>query len=186
MEHDGISGRLRRVAAWLAAVSFLSALAVQPKAALGRARTVGGIVIVTTGTGTVKGELIGVREDALVVMSAKGDDTIPIAEIDSVTIVRRAPAVRFGMILGGVVGAAVGALAAPRTNNDASIWRDFNNFGKLLGRAGIGCLIGAMAGVLTATVIAKDKVVVLKGKTKEETPAALKDLKKEARVSDYR
>lgn len=178
-------GRVRGTVAWLAVVGLLAPLAVQPRAALGRARTAGAIVVVTSGAGTIKGELIGVRDDAVIILSEKGDETISVSEIESVRIVRRAPILGLGL-LGWAAGAAVGLLAAPRINNDDPLGDGMVKLFKNFAYGGIGCIVGTGAGVGTALAIGKDKMIVFKGRTKEENTTALKGLRKEARVADYR
>ena len=185
MKQERISRWVRRAAASMGTVGLLAALGAQPQAALGRGRTAGATVVVTTGGAAVKGELIGVREDAIVLMSERGDNTILVSEIDNVRIVKRAPIVGLGL-LGLVVGGAVGLLAAPHIHNEDPLGEGIINLVKDFAYASIGCIIGIGAGVGTALAIGKDKVIVFKGKTKEENTTALNGLRKEARVADYR
>jgi hypothetical protein len=185
MKHEGNAGWVWRGAAWITAAGLLAALAAQPRAAFGGARTAGATVVVTTGGGAVKGELIGVREDGIVLMSEKGDNTILISEIDNVRIVRHAPILGLGL-LGLAVGGAVGFLAAPHIQNEDPLGEGLVKLVKDFAYTSIGCIIGIGAGVGTALAIGKDKVIIFKGRTKEENTTALNGLRKEARVSDYR
>lgn len=52
--------------------------------------------------------------------------------------------------------------------------------------AGIGGLLGGFAAGAITLAVSKNKVVVLKDASPEDTAAALEALKKEARVPDYK
>lgn len=99
---------------------MLASLAARPQAAFAKARTSGATVIVKTATGSVKGELIGVRKDALVVLSKQGSDPVPVSDIESVTIVKHPPVI-VPVVLGFAVGCAIGALTAPRVEDAATL-----------------------------------------------------------------
>jgi hypothetical protein len=185
MSDKRISVRIRSGAAWMAAAAMLAGLAVHPQAVFGRTRTKGATVSIVTATGMIQGELIGVREDAIVVMGRQEAATVPILEIESVKILKHAPVFGLG-ILGCLAGGGVGALAAPRIKNDDSLPEGIGKMFTGFVYFGTGALIGIGAGIATALAIGKDKVIVFKGKTKEEIASALDGLKKQARVPDYK
>ena len=85
-------------------------------------RTEGATVVVIQGTGAQKGELVGVRESALVLLTKAGDVTIEAAQIESVRIVKKASPVPAAIGL-GIAGGAAGlglayTLRNPRIGND--------------------------------------------------------------------
>jgi hypothetical protein len=185
MSDKKISGRLRSGTAWLAAGAMLVALALHPQPGFARARSQGAIVSVATTTGGIQGELIGVREDAVVVMGRQESSTIPVAEIESVRIIKHSATLGLAL-LGFAVGGGVGALAAPRIHDDDSIPEGLCKAFEGAGAICLGALVGTAVGVTSALAIGKDKVIVFKGKTKGEIARALEGLKKHARVPDYK
>jgi tetrahydromethanopterin S-methyltransferase subunit E len=202
MREKRIARQARSGAAWLAAIAVLAGLAMYPQAVFGGTRKAGAAVIVKTETGDVKGELISVREDAVVVMSEQGSDAIPLSDIETVTIVKPAPTLAFAL-LGGLVGGAIGAATAPHTEevytsapagSGNSTWDGFGDaisqglgdYFNGIGHVFICSSAGALAGWLGAKVAHKNKVIAFKSGSETDTAAALESLKKEARVPDYK
>jgi hypothetical protein len=194
-------GRLGHGAAWLAAAAMLAAFAAHPQPGFGSSRKAGASVIIKTETGKIKGELIGVREDAVVVMSEQGSDAIPVSGIETVTIVKPAPVVAF-TLLGTLAGSAIGAATMPHTeipppvadgsvNSIAEAFADAIGYGiessfKGAVHVAVCSSVGALIGWLGAKAVQKNKVIVFKGGSEADKAAALEILKKEARVTHYK
>jgi len=173
-----LTGTWRRILA----VCFLTFLvAFQP--ALPASGSKGAIVAVTQGSGTQKGELVGVRESALVLLTEAGDVTVEIAQIESVRIVKKAAAVPVAIGLGVAGGAAGLGLAYASGVKSDSIG---GGLAIGVGSIAIGALAGAIAGILLTDSFAKDEVLVFKGKSDGEIKDLLTRLRSKARVADYR
>jgi hypothetical protein len=134
----------------------------------------------------IKGELVGVRLDALVLDAKKGAVTIPISDIKSVwTVKKMSTEGRTAWGLGGLFGGiALGVGAAKASGIHPEEMGDSIAIGSafLLG----GLLIGEGTAVLIATKTHKGAVFNFTGKVPGEVELMLADLRKLARVPDYR
>jgi hypothetical protein len=172
-----------RVGAWITAIGLVTSAAAYPPAAQSWPGRKGATVLIFRGAEVVKGELIGVRADVIVVSSEKRENAIPLADIDRIKILRGIN--QTSTALGGVVGLMTGLIiGAPA--------KSYNAIGDaaaaplhwvLIGSAGAlaGCFVGAFAGA----IFTKDEVMELKGRPKADIDTALKRLKKKARVQNY-
>ncbi len=143
----------------------------------------GAKVAVTQDSGIQKGELVGVRDSALVLLTEAGDMTIETAQIESVRIVKRASAVPVAIgfgIAGGFAG--IGLAYASGVKSDTIE----GGFAIGVGSIAIGALVGVIAGLLMTDSLAKDEVLVFKGKSDVEIKELLTRLRSQARVPDYR
>lgn len=129
----------------------------------------------------ITGELIGVRQDAVVLGSEQGETrTIAIKDIVSVRLYRRS-AVFPGILAGLLAGSGIGfAISAPRYKDE---WMGCISIAIFTGS---GAALGGLVGGLTAGHISRDKIYDLTKMSAREVEKLLADLRKKARVPDYR
>jgi hypothetical protein len=156
-------------------------LAFQP--ALSASKTRGAAVVVTQASGAQKGELIGVRESALILLTEAGDLTVEVAQIESVRIVKKASKIPVAIGFGIAGGAASYGLALASGVKVNSIG---GGFALGVGVIAAGVVGGAIAGIAMADSLASDEVLVFKGRSESEVSELLTRLRSHARVGDYR
>ena len=159
------------------------------------------LVILKKDGQAIKGELITVKPNSLLLLSIIGKDvSVDIEEIKVITVVKKSKAllgVGTGLLGGAGIGAAIGAfiwvfgfvLGSPVRalfgETGIESWKDdFQDFlwnGALIG-AGIGVLLGVSFG--TASGI--DKTIQIEGMSDLEIREALDKLRKKARIRDYK
>jgi hypothetical protein len=108
------------------------------------------IVVTKTDGSQFGGELIAVKPDSLLLLSAGMDLSIPLADIREVRIVRKSHAPLFAGI-GGAAGATVGAIVGLYTGGGD----DEAGPASIRGGVVFGAL-GALAGLLTSSVFSRD------------------------------
>lgn len=127
----------------------------------------------------VRGELIAVKQDSLLLLDAEGKDvSIDIADIKVITIVKKSKMLLgagLGLLIGGGIGALIGVLGSKGEEELIAI--NAPTFG-LLGGA-VGLLIGGIAGA------GAGKTIQIEGRTNSEIQETLDYLRKKARVRDY-
>ncbi len=121
-----------------------------------------------------EGELIAVKPDSLLLLAGR-DESVALAEIRSVRVVRKSQA-----LVGGLCGLAAGVTLAACIAGDTDLG-PFSPFADLAAAvtlipSGIG--LGAGAGALAG----KDKIIRLEGMTEPQVRVALAYLRKKARV----
>ena len=127
----------------------------------------------------IKGELIAVKENSLLLLDSEGADiTVNMSDIKFLIIDKKSITGKVflsGFLVGGAIGALFGAN-----------WPEVEN-AKLaaltLGLAG-GLALGG-AGAFVAAIASKDKIIQIIGKSDSEIQEILKNLRKEARIPDY-
>ncbi len=123
----------------------------------------------------IKGELIGVRSDAVVIGTDDGAARpLAINDILKIRILRRSAAVP-GILVGGLAGGATGKLVYPKHG------LDFSEIYILC-----GALIGVAAGGLIGGAFSADTVYDLTRTTPSYVEHILTELRKKARVPGYR
>ena len=130
------------------------------------------------------GELIAVKPDSLLILAGK-DESIDLADIGSIRIVRRSKAV-VGAV-GGLVAGIVGTVLFVALQKDAdnwwdSAWQGLGNAGAAAVFVGGGLGVGITAGALAG----KDKTIQLAGKSEGEVKKALAYLRGKARIRDFK
>jgi hypothetical protein len=195
MKRAIVSRRLRRAGLWAAAAGALVSLAVTPPSAFCRSKH-GATVTLYCGADIAKGELIGIRADAIVILSEKDERAVPLTEIDKIKVSRGLN--KTGAIVGTVAGAVAGAVIAG-SRKPAEITGD--NFGEIFKQvavegiksvfrpafgAFVGGTAGGLLGMAAGTLATKDVVIVLGDRPADEARASLDRLRKKARVPNYR
>lgn len=127
----------------------------------------------------IRGELIAVKTNALLVLSQEGRDvTVGSEEIDSVKVIMKAHPWR-GAGIGLLVGIAAGALYGltnPGTAEPDSLYPPVF--------AAVLAIPGAIVGSIASGVIARDITHIIQGDPSRFYEASLNDLRKRARVRE--
>ena len=124
----------------------------------------------------IKGELIGVRSDAVVIgMDDGATRTLAIGDILKIRILRKSATVP-GILVGCLAGGAMGKLVYPRDS-----FLDFSTLYVVC-----GALIGGAAGGLIGGGFSADTVYDLTRTTPSYVEHLVAELRKKARVPDYR
>jgi len=134
-------------------------------------------VVIKKDSQELKGELIAVRKDSIVLMdhSSKTDLSANISEIRSIRIAKNSKdiCVTIGSLLGGTAGAIGGYYAGWQTRK-----------GAILGGA-IGVLAGIGIGLWVNSQIEKWETFNFEGKSPEAIKTILDKLRTKARVRDF-
>jgi hypothetical protein len=137
----------------------------------------------------VQGELIGVREETLVVLTKQGDRSVGIGEVETLLVKDLS-----GMLIGGTVGLTAGA------GVDLALWHSFKKDtsgggGEILrafvtpGAILLTVLIaagGTGAGMLIGHAAHNGKTYKVRGMTDQELRGLLETLRKKAMVPNYK
>jgi len=145
------------------------------------------IIIAKNDGRQVRGELIAVKTDSLLLMdSVTGDDvSINVSDIRDIKIMKKSKTLT-GVVSGFFAGAAAGALAGLVVDEAIGkkdwIWGPEDS--ALLG-GGIGGLVGALTGGMIGAHIDHFETFQIADRSDEEIKAILGDLHKKDRVPDY-
>ncbi len=147
-----------------------------PMAATAKERRGAGLVVASKDRSSVGGELIAVRRDSLLLLTAAGkDESVRIEEISSISIVKESRAgtgALVGLLVGGVVGGAASANENSGYGEAIAFWVLLSGF---IG-GGIGLAIGEMAGM--------DRTIRLESLDEPGKKEALDRLRGMARMKD--
>ena len=141
------------------------------------------IVIYKTDGNQVKGELIAVKQNSLLLKehNSGADVTAAISEFKTITMVRKSKALKFGgmgLFIGGVGGALFGGIAVGETEDvTAGGWAAIFGISAGILAATLGGIIGGIMGI--------DKTIQIEGKSDSEINKILDDLRKKARVPGF-
>ena len=155
------------------------------------------LVILKKDGQAIKGELITVKPNSLLLLDTEGKDvSVDIEEIKVIRIVKKSKAL-LGIgtgLLGGagggaVIGASLWVLCLPVVAifGEAGIesWKDdFPDF--LWNGALIGTGVWVLLGAITGSLLGIDKAIQIEGMTDSEIKEALEKLRKKARIRDFR
>jgi hypothetical protein len=139
----------------------------------------GATLIVTLKDGHfAEGELIAVKPDSLLLLAGR-DESVPLAEIRSIRVVRKSKAL-VGGLCGLAAGVALTALCAADT--DLGPFSPLSDLAVAMTVIPSGIGLGAGAGALAG----KDKVIRLEGMSETEVRTALVYLRRKARTRALR
>lgn len=145
------------------------------------------LVIQKTDGTQIRGELIAVKENSLLLLErdSGADVTVDIHDIRVITIVGKSKAfggaVR-GLFIGACVGAIVGLVADKVIDKEDWVWGPEHS--ALLG-GGIGGAAGAIGGGLIGASAGKNVTFQIEGKSDAEIKEILEKLRKKARVRSF-
>jgi hypothetical protein len=131
---------------------------------------------------TIKGELLAVKNDAIILMDSLNLSGIKMKskEIRKITIAKKSGFFK-GLGLGLVIGGGSGALLGLASGDDKSGWFSMTAGEKAaVGGLGFG-ILGALAGGIVGTIKGIDESVVLEGRTAEEMVRVLRKLNTKSR-----
>jgi len=150
----------------------------------------GAKLIVTKKDGQqIRGELIAVKPNSLLLLDTEGKDvSVDIKDIEEIVIVKKSKLL-LGAGIGLLFGAVIGALIGLSEGEDPvvrgvppplSVEDKVLGYGFYIGFSGgsLGGIAGAIAG--------KDKTIQIEGMPSATIKAYLKELRKKARIRDYR
>lgn len=140
------------------------------------------LVINKTDGNQVKGELIAVKRNSLLLKEAESgaDWAVGVAEIKTITIVKKSKfllGAGLGLLIGGGGGAIIGSVTEPEETDSPGAYKYY--YGVFFG--GLGLLLGAIWGLSAG----KDKLIQIDGMPPETIDFYLEDLRKKARVPDF-
>ena len=126
------------------------------------------LVITKKDSQQVKGELIAVKENSLLLLDSESgaDISIDIADIRIIRIVKK------GALYGLLVGGGIGLIAGIDNKEDPFL----DSF--------LGCII--LVGLPVALIVGRDKTIQIEGMTDSEIREAMDKLSKKARIRDYK
>jgi hypothetical protein len=155
------------------------------------------LVILKKDGQAIKGELITVKPNSLLLLDTEGKDvSVDIEEIKVITVVKKSKAllgVGTGLLGGAGSGAVIGAslwvicLPIVAIFGEASIESfkdDFQDF--LWNGALIGIGVWVLLGAITGSLLGIDKAIQIEGMTDSEIQKTLGKLRKKARIRDYK
>ena len=129
----------------------------------------------------IKGELIAVKENSLLVLDSEGADiTVNISEIEFL-IINKKSAAKWGflsgfLVGGGLMGTYLGLWAHEEKGNVG--------LAATIGGLGGGFVFGFLGSII-AGIVAPDKTIQIEGKHETEIKAVLDKLRSKSRVPDY-
>ena len=162
----------------LAATVLAFLILVLPGALSARERRGANLVITLKDGQQVKGELIAVKPDSLLLLAGK-DESVDLVGIRSIRIVKKDKGglgAKYGLLAGWV-----GTLIYAKTQKGV-----VNQAGAALGAWLLFVPAGAVIGVVAGVMAGKDKTIQLEGKSESEVRQALAYLRGKARIRDYK
>lgn len=141
------------------------------------------LMITTTDSQQIAGELIAVKPSSLLLLDSKtgADVSIELGDIAVIKIMKKSKA-----WIGGAFGFAVGALAgisfAAFIDDMPEVSFSFGSFISIVAFFGA---ISAIPGVLIGAILGTDKTIQIEGKSPEEIKAVLEGLRSQARITNF-
>lgn len=135
----------------------------------------------------LRGELIAVKQDSLILLVSGIDSTVDIKDTRMIKVLKKSKFLKgagIGFVIGGISGTLYGLLAM--SGEDSDEWANF--FRMLLtlvaaaGGGGIGFITGGVIGLLAGI----DKTIEVEGKSDLEIIEILEKLRSRAHFPDYR
>ena len=132
----------------------------------------------------IRGELIAVKPNSLLLLSITGRDvSVDIADIKVIRVVKKSKAL-LGAGLGLIILGGGTALSIEIFGKDS--WEGSEVHGPALLFGAIGAAAGLLIGGITGELLGKDKTIQIEGMTDLEIQEALDKLRKKARIRDYK
>jgi hypothetical protein len=141
----------------------------------------GAKLIVTKKDGQqIRGELITVKPNSLLLMNTDGKDvSVGIADIKVIRIVKKSK-VGLGAGIGFLIGAAVGTVAGSQLS-EAWWWESGTEICAVIG----GIAFGILGGLIVSSE-GKDETIQIEGMTDLSVQEAMDKLRKKASIRDYK
>ncbi|NIM59031.1 MAG: hypothetical protein GTO16_08835 [Candidatus Aminicenantes bacterium] len=135
----------------------------------------------------IKGELITVKPNSLLLLNTEGRDvSVAVDDIRIIRIVKKSKFVQ-SLGIGLLIGAATGAILGLAEGESIDFFGGTVTAGEnaLIGGALVG-FNGLIIGGISGLASGKDKTIQLEGRSQEELKLDLKKLRKKARIRDYK
>lgn len=131
----------------------------------------------------VRGELIAVKENSLVLLDPDSDADVSVdaENIKFIMIVKKSK-ILLGIALGLLLGGGLGSLYGTSTDTYDSDLRPV----AFIAYGGGGAALGGLVGGFIGASAGKDEIIQIEGKSGSEINKALEQLRKKARVPDFR
>ena len=151
----------------------------------------GATLVITKKDGQqIKGELITVKQDSLLLLDTEGKDvSVDIADIKVIRVMKKSQfwvGALSGFLMGGAFGASLGISYAEKEKSKpgllAGYMADWAILGYGIGLGAIGALLGGLIGAAVGT----DKTIQIEGRPDLEINEVLEKLRKKARIRDYK
>ena len=140
------------------------------------------LIITKTEGQQIRGELITVKPNSLLLLNTKGRDvSVKIEEIKEIVLMKRVNALG-GAIAGFLVGGLVGGKISV---SGESLFSERYDEMALIGIL-IGGALGLLSGILIVKNLAGKEKIQIEGMTDSEIQDALDKLRKKARIRDYK
>jgi hypothetical protein len=161
---------------------LIISLQILPLALTANERRGADLVISKTDGNQVRGELITVKENSLLLKERdSGADVIAvIGDIKTIKIVKKSKTGK-GALYGFGIGATGGGLAGFLMEPEEPETRGGN---ALFGIIFLGA-VGALTGLIVGGFLGMDKTIQIEGKSEAEIKKILEELRKKARVTDF-
>jgi hypothetical protein len=139
----------------------------------------------------IKGELITIKPNSLLLLDTEGKDvSVGIEEIKVIRVVKKSwHSIGMGMGIGGLIGAGIGALVGYGKGDDPMYAHRFGAISagtKALLYGFIFMDIGGLLGGIIGLIAGIDKKIHLEGMSDLEIQETLDYLRKKARIRDYK
>ncbi len=132
----------------------------------------------------IRGELIAVKPNSLLLLSITGRDmSVDIADIRVIRVVKKSKAL-LGSGIGLIIFGGGTALFVETFGRNSWEPPDLHKFA--VGFGAIGAIVGLLIGGITGELLGKDKTIQIEGMTDAEIQEALDKLRKKARIRDYK
>jgi hypothetical protein len=130
----------------------------------------------------VRGELITVKENLLLLLETKGADvSVDIGDVRKITIVRKSKAGK-GAIYGAILGAFFTTILIVEDQSQPVSF----DFGVYLGASAVFIGGGSLLGALFGLDSGRDETIQIQGKYDSEIKEILEKLRKKARIRNYK
>ena len=174
-------------------LSLIISLLILPTTLTANERRGANLSIYKTNGSQVKGELIAVKENSLLLKeSASGTDvTAVISDIKTIQIVKESQALKWGgmgLLIGGSCGAVAGMAVRDGVFGVHYFYEDLeddDSYKYALAGGALGGILGVLIGGITGAAAGTDKTIHIEGKSESEIDKTLDELRKKARVPDF-
>jgi len=133
------------------------------------------------------GELIGVKENCLILCQSGIDFSVDIKELKMIKVLKKAHAVQgaiMGLVIGAVAGGVGGAVYLSGGGDDE--WANFHRIILTIIASAAGGGIGFLAGGIVGALQGIDETIKVEGRPEAEIDQILSKLRRRARIPEYR
>lgn len=138
----------------------------------------------------VRGELITVKEDSLLLLDSEtgADVSVDIKDVKVIKIVKKSLTYELGIsgfLLGGItLGIFHSQIVKGEEVKEGETGKATQH--QVWRTSGLGALIGSLAGIIIGTVVGIDKTIQIEGKSDSQIKEIFEKLRKKARIPDYK